>query len=63
MSNNYLNNYFINSKLIFHEIVVDSMKLMFDILTTYQLLQIIMRKYLYNSSKFAHLGHHLSAVL
>lgn len=63
MSTNYTNNYFTNSKLIFHEIIIDSIKLMFDILTIYQFLRIIIRKYLYNSSKFAHFGHHLSALL
>jgi len=32
---------------------------MFDILTMYQFLWITISKYLYNSSKFAQLGHHL----
>lgn len=56
-----MNNCFTNSKLIFHEIIIDSMKLMFDILTMY--MWIVIWKYLYNSSKFAHLGHQFSAVL
>jgi len=63
MSSNYTNSYFSNSKLIFHEIIIDSMKLMCDILTMYQFLHIIIRKYLYNSSKFTQFRHQLSAVL
>jgi hypothetical protein len=63
MSSNYTNNDFTNSKRIFLEIIIDSMKLIFDILNIYQFLWIIIGKYLYNSSKFAHLGHHFFAVL
>jgi hypothetical protein len=56
-----MNNYFTNSEFIFHEIIIDSTKLIFEILTMY--MWIIIWKYLYNSCKFAHLGHKFSAVL